>query len=171
VSEIADFYHTYYRPERATLVIVGDIDIAAMETEIKNRFSDWQPTGTGRPDPDLGAIAQRGQEALLFSEAGAPQYASVAWVTPYDSAPDTAAKRKRNRIEGVGFAVLNQRLAEVAQQPTRRSRGRCIARKRLAVRQDRLAARELCRRQMAGVRGSGQDPPPGAGAGRHPAGG
>jgi zinc protease len=117
VNEVADFYHAYYRPERATLVIVGDIDAGAIETEIKNRFSDWQPAATGRGDPNLGDIAKRGQEALVFNEAGAPQYASVAWVTPYDNAPDTAAKRKRNRIEGIGFAVLNQRLAEVAQQP------------------------------------------------------
>src|SRR5262249_40001777 len=86
-------------------------------SEIKSRFSDWNPTGTGRPDPDLGAIAQRGQEALTFSEAGAPQYISVAWVTPFDNSPDNAARRHRNRIEAVGFAVLNQRLAQGAQEP------------------------------------------------------
>ena len=34
-SLIADFYHHYYRPERAMLVAVGDFDPAAMEAKIK----------------------------------------------------------------------------------------------------------------------------------------
>jgi zinc protease len=38
---LADIYHRYYRPERATLVVVGDIDPAAMEAKIKARFGDW----------------------------------------------------------------------------------------------------------------------------------
>src|SRR6185312_2121467 len=42
VGLIADIYHKYYRPERATLVVVGDIDPAAMEAKIKARFGDWR---------------------------------------------------------------------------------------------------------------------------------
>ncbi len=117
VSEVADFYHAYYRPERATLVIVGDIDPDAIEKEIKGRFSDWAPAGTGRGDPDLGVPMKRGQEAMVFTETGAPQSVSVAWITPFDDTPDSKARVRRNLIERIGFAILNQRLAQTAQSP------------------------------------------------------
>ncbi len=117
VSLAADFYHAYYRPERATLVIVGDIDADAIEKEIKTRFSDWHGAGPAGPDPNLGTPAKRGQEAMVFTEAGAPQYASVTWVEPYDPTPDSKARRHKNRLEGIGFGILNQRFAQAAQQP------------------------------------------------------
>ncbi len=101
VSQVADFYRDYYRPERTALVVVGDIDPDAIESEIKTRFSDWNPSGTGRPDPDLGTAAST--------------CISVSWISPYDNSPDTAENRKRDRIEGIGLAILNQRFAQVAQ--------------------------------------------------------
>ncbi len=115
VSELSDFYRAYYRPERTQVLVVGDIDPDAMEAKIKARFADWTPTGTGRGEPEFGTPARRGQEALVYSETGAPQYATVSWITPYDDSPDTAARRKRNRIEGVALSILNQRLAQTAQ--------------------------------------------------------
>jgi zinc protease len=44
-QRIRDFYHRYYRPERATLVIVGHIDPVVVEQSIKARFSDWRGKG------------------------------------------------------------------------------------------------------------------------------
>ena len=115
VNLVADFYRDYYRPERAALVVVGDIDPDAIESEIKTRFSDWNPSGTGRADPDYGTPQKRGQEALVFTEAGAPQSVAMSWMSPYDDRPDTAANRKHDRIERIGLAILNQRFAQAAQ--------------------------------------------------------
>jgi zinc protease len=115
VSQLADFYRAYYRPERTQLLVVGDIDPEAIEAKIKTLFAGWTPMGAGRPDPDFGTPATRGQEALVFAEAGAPQYVSISWITPYDSSLDTTARRKRNRIEGIALSILNQRLAQAAQ--------------------------------------------------------
>src|SRR5271168_900063 len=69
---IADIYHHYYRPERATLVIVGDIDPDAIEAKIKARFGDWQGKGPAGADPDLGKVASRGDDFKLAIEAGSP---------------------------------------------------------------------------------------------------
>jgi zinc protease len=115
VSELTGFYRTYYRPERTQIVVVGDIDPAAIEAKIRARFADWMPAGSGRPDPDFGTPAQRSLEALVFSETGAPQYASVAWMTPYDGSLDTKERRRRNLVESIGLSIINQRLAQAAQ--------------------------------------------------------
>src|SRR5580658_65221 len=69
---LADIYHHYYRPERATLVVVGDVDPAALEAKIKARFGDWKGQGPAGADPDLGKVATRGPDFKLAVEAGSP---------------------------------------------------------------------------------------------------
>src|SRR6185295_14606299 len=105
----------FYRPERAALIVVGDIDPDAIEAKIKSDFADWHPDGVCRADPDLGKPLTRGQEAQVFVETGAPQFVSVSWMSPYDGRPDMKALRTEDRIEGIGLAILNQRFAQAAQ--------------------------------------------------------
>lgn len=115
VSLVRDFYRDYYRPQRAALIVVGDIDPAAIKAKIEANFADWNPPGLGGRDPDLGTPAMRGKEFEVFSEPGAPQSISIAWVQAYDGAPDTAARRRHNLIDSVALSILNQRFATVAQ--------------------------------------------------------
>jgi len=116
VGQIADIYHRYYRPERATLVVVGDIDPAAMEAKIKAHFADWQGQGAPGADPDLGKVAARGPDFKLAVEPGAPTTLQLSWVTPPDLSPDSEAKRRREIVEQLGLAVLNRRLASLARE-------------------------------------------------------
>jgi zinc protease len=108
---IGDLYRRYYRPERATLVVVGDIDPAAMEGKIKARFGDWVGKGPAGDDPDLGRVAARGPDFKLAVEPGAATTIELAWVTPPDLSPDSLAKRRHEIVEQLGLAVLNRRLA------------------------------------------------------------
>src|SRR3546814_18906642 len=55
-ARIRDLYDRYYRPERATLVMVGDFDPAAVEAKVKARFADWQGRGAAGADPDIGDV-------------------------------------------------------------------------------------------------------------------
>lgn len=116
-SQIADFYHRYYRPERAVLVAVGDFDPAQMEAKIKARFSDWTATGPAGPEPDLGPVQSRGPEARLVVESGAPLSMQVAWIRPPDLAPDTQANRRQELVRRLGFSVLNRRMQALARSP------------------------------------------------------
>ena len=115
---LADIYHHYYRPERATLVIVGDIDPAAIEAKVKARFGGWQGQGPAGNDPDLGKIATRGADFKLAVEPGSPTTFELAWVTPPDLSTDDQAKRKREIVERLALAVLNRRLGTLARQET-----------------------------------------------------
>jgi zinc protease len=117
VSRIADFYHHYYRPDRAVLVVVGDFDPAAMEAKIKARFSDWAPNGPPGADPDLGKVKPRGTEARVVMEPGAPLGLQMSWVRPPDLSPDTVGKRRRDLVRLLGFQVLNRRFQALARSP------------------------------------------------------
>src|SRR3546814_16742532 len=58
-ARIRDLYDRYYRPERATLVMVGDFDPAAVEAKIRARFSGWQGRGAAGADPDIRSEERR----------------------------------------------------------------------------------------------------------------
>ena len=103
-SQIADFYHRYYRPERAVLVAVGDFDPAAMEAKIKARFGDWKAVGPAGAEPDLGQVAaaqDRGQAGGRAGRAAAACRSPGS--RPPDLAPDTVAKRARRPDRAAGL--------------------------------------------------------------------
>ena len=51
VGEIRKYYNEYYRPERATLVVVGDIDAGRLAAKIKTLFSGWKSVARPAPTP------------------------------------------------------------------------------------------------------------------------
>jgi zinc protease len=114
VSQIRDYYETNYRPDRATLVVVGDIDPADIEKRIKAGFSNWKPAKAGPHEPDLGKVVVRGAQTNLVVESGAPMAIGITWTKPSDNSADTAATRRRDFIDEIGVAVLNRRLERLA---------------------------------------------------------
>jgi zinc protease len=113
-SEIRNFYRTWYRPERAVLIAVGDFDVDAMEAKIRARFGDWTAARPASPAPDMGPVEKRGPEAKLVVDPGAPASIQIAWTSPPDLAADTKAKRRHDLYEQLGFAVLNRRFSGLA---------------------------------------------------------
>ncbi|OJU12920.1 MAG: peptidase M16 [Caulobacterales bacterium 68-7] len=116
-SRLADFWKAYYRPERAVFVAVGDFDVDAMEAKIKARFADWKAQGPVGAEPALGAVAKRQTEAKVVVEPGVGQALQMSWVSPPRLDRDTEAQRRKDVIEGLGFAVLNRRFQALARSP------------------------------------------------------
>jgi zinc protease len=108
------FYNAYYRPERATLVAVGDFDVAQMEAKIRERFGSWRGQGPAGTDPDLGAVATRPLESRLMVEPGGPARVSLTWVRPPDPRPDTSARRIERLVDTLALEILNRRLERIA---------------------------------------------------------
>lgn len=117
VSEIAAYYREHYRPETATLIVVGDIDPKAVEALIKAKFSDWRDATPAEHRPNLGAPKPRNLEAKVYSEPGLAPVLWVDWVHPHDNAPDSTAKRARHVVRELGLSALNRRLDKLAHTP------------------------------------------------------
>jgi zinc protease len=113
-DRFAAFYDAYYRPERATLIAVGDFDVDAMEARLRSRFGDWQGRGAAGRDPDLGAVAPRRAEARLLIEPGGPARVELDWVRPADLRPDTRARRAERAADALALQILNRRLERIA---------------------------------------------------------
>ena len=115
VSLIRDFYHAYYRPERATVIVVGDVDAKIMQTKLVDRFSDWKAVGAAGRDPKEFVSGPRSPESALFVEPGAPSILSLSWVTPKQ--PDSMARERSDLIETIGLTILKSRLMQLANGP------------------------------------------------------
>ena len=111
VALIRDFYNAFYRPERATLIIVGEIDPDAIETKIKTLFGDWKPTGPAGHDPARPTPGPRAPQASLFIETGAPSSLTLAFVLP--GAPDTIGREVDDFAKLLALQIFQARLAEV----------------------------------------------------------
>ncbi|MBS0297555.1 MAG: insulinase family protein [Proteobacteria bacterium] len=113
VSQIRAYYEANYRPDRAVLVVVGDIDPDQIEAKIKAKFSDWKPVGKETAEPNLGTVATRGPQTNLVVETGVSNDIEIQWVKPYVEEPDTVARRQKDLVRALGFAVLNRRLEKL----------------------------------------------------------
>ncbi|MGV2184245.1 M16 family metallopeptidase [Rhizobium rhizogenes] len=117
VDLVRDYYRGNYRPDRATLIVVGDIDAVAIEADIRNRFGNWTAATPAPAEPDLGVLEKQGQRVGAVVVPGGATRVQIAWTSPYDASPDSVAKRRADLVENIGLAVLNRRLSFLAQQP------------------------------------------------------
>src|ERR1022692_2008747 len=110
---LASFYNTWYRPELMAVIVVGDVDGAAIERQIVEGFSGLAPRGPRPPAIDLGHVADfKGVRTLFPSEPQAPATRiAIASTVPFPRQPDTAARRIDRLPRTLAFAMLNRRLS------------------------------------------------------------
>ncbi|MFL6858238.1 MAG: M16 family metallopeptidase, partial [Allosphingosinicella sp.] len=104
------FYERWYRPERATLVMVGDADPKLMEELIAAKFGGWRGSGPAPAAPDYGRIAPVPNPIAAIAYPGSPYFATLAWLRPEDAKPDTVARERRELAELLAERILNRRL-------------------------------------------------------------
>ena len=104
------FYERWYRPENATVVMVGDADPAMMIELIEQRFGGWRGTGPTPEEPDYGAIAEVEERASTLAYPAAPHAASLIWLRPYEDLPHTLAREKADLARSLAGKILNRRL-------------------------------------------------------------
>ena len=112
-----DFYETYYTPQRAVVVAVGDIqDPAMVKRLIEQNFADAAPRRDKSPAPDLGKVtAGRGLIAKLHYEKDAPATdISIEVLRPAAKRPDSAARRRELMVRDLGDLMINTRFSTLA---------------------------------------------------------
>jgi len=121
-EQLREFYEGYYRPERATLVIVGDFDVAAIEAKIKATFSDWRGDGTARA-PYQGPVPAADQALTIanFVDPAIPEIVELQRFTPWEPAANTAVSTRDDVLLAIATTALGNRinaLARSADSPT-----------------------------------------------------
>lgn len=117
-QDLRIFYKKYYTPDRATLVIVGDVDVAAIEKQIKITFGNWTSSSSSGPpaenEPDNGTVnVDRGAENDLFVNPAIGESASFVAFRPYEEKPDNYANRKEGFLRNIGYRIINRRIGRL----------------------------------------------------------
>jgi zinc protease len=114
--QLADFYHAYYRPANATLVVVGDLDPQELIAKVGAQFGDWRATGDEPRkvvDDTPSAAAPR---VHVDTEWAVGNYVAMFWTRPDDEPPDSQAREREDLVTQVAFGVLDRRYDVVAQR-------------------------------------------------------
>jgi zinc protease len=125
-DQLSSLYDRFYRPERATLVIVGDFDVDAVEAKVKAKFSDWKGRGPAGVDPDVSyAVKERAPAASVFVHKDGGDSIAVYSLKPYEDLPDTAAYRRESNVLSFATGAIGRRLSRLAngEAPPFRSAG------------------------------------------------
>lgn len=117
-ERFADFYESYYVPERMTFVVVGNIDAAEIEERIKATFGTMTNPEKPGADPDLGKVElPEGTVSHVFSDPELDSTdLSLTLVRPYERKPDTKENRaEKFPVEIAGF-IMGRRFERIAKE-------------------------------------------------------
>jgi len=112
-DRVAAFYGTYYRPNAARLLVVGDVTLEEARALVAARFGGW--TRGDAPSTSLGTAPQPAPRTIyLIDKPGAAQSViRIGHLGPPRDTPDYFALQVLNTILGGAFTSrLNQNLRE-----------------------------------------------------------
>jgi zinc protease len=112
-ESIVKFYDTYYRPNNATLIVVGDVTMAELLPKLEKGFGEWhQGTIPELAIPPTPALSKR--VVYLIDKPGAPQSEiRIGYPALARSTPDFFAVQVMNRLLGGQFSSrINMNLRE-----------------------------------------------------------
>lgn len=109
------YYQANYRPDNATLIVVGVVDVARVEAEIKARFGDWKAAGVA--DATAPGVPTPKEPASEFVANGAQDLLTLSWVRGVDPRAETEAVNREELLKLLGLTILNNRLGDRATKP------------------------------------------------------
>ncbi len=106
------FYDTWYRPDNAAVMVVGDIDVDAIEFEIRDRFEPLSARGTSTPRTDP-ALARFGTPtATVFVDPDATT-GDVEVTLPRPLVADgSVAALRQDTLISLAFDMIATRLTD-----------------------------------------------------------
>lgn len=119
-KELRDYYEKWYHPTNQAIIVVGDVDVAKTEAEIKRLFGGM--TNPANPAPIVDELVPDNAAPIVVIDKDKEQTTSeVDLMIKHDVFPDSlkntitymVTKYLMNAVTG----MLNARLAETAQDP------------------------------------------------------
>ncbi|MGZ8798098.1 MAG: M16 family metallopeptidase [Thermoanaerobaculia bacterium] len=112
-DDLVKFHQTWFKPNNATMIVVGDTTLAEIQPKLESLFSSWK-AGTV-PQKNVGAVAVNDKPVVyLIDKPGSLQSLILAGVVaPPKSSPQDIAIGTMNTVLGGAFVSrLNMNLRE-----------------------------------------------------------
>ncbi|MGA3013309.1 MAG: insulinase family protein [Bacteroidales bacterium] len=114
---IREFYHDWYRPDLQAIIIVGDIDPAKTEAQVKAHFSDIKNPPQERPRPEFDIPDNKEPLIAITTD----KEATENFILMFYKHPLKKEKTLRDFTDKLAAelftGMLNNRLNEIAQKP------------------------------------------------------
>ena len=113
VDALEEFYSTWFRPDNATLIVVGDITMDELEPALEARFGNWKKGKV--PTKNLGTVDHQSETVVyLIDRPGSEQSIIFAGhVAPPKNDPNDLKIAAMNDVLGGSFtARINMNLRE-----------------------------------------------------------
>ena len=111
---VVDFHREWYRPDNATLVVVGDVPLETLRPMLEERFGQWEGAGALSATKVEDASMADERVVYLVDKPGALQSVILAGLpAPPTNNPDEIAIETMNAILGGSFTSrINMNLRE-----------------------------------------------------------
>lgn len=117
LAELRRFHATFYRPDRAVLVLAGDIDAAAAEAAARRAFGAWPSNRMAVPEPAIEPATPLAAPTVVLEMPGSGQAGVVL------AAPFVARSSSERRVAEVANALLGGGYSARLNQEVRIRRG------------------------------------------------
>ncbi|MCS6627401.1 insulinase family protein [Roseibacterium beibuensis] len=110
------WHETWFRPDNATLVVVGDVSLAELTPQLERAFARWQAPSTpmpAKPGP-ADALDASGQPRILIVDRAGPQSTIIGGrvVDAFDPASEPAIDTMNTALGGAFTSRINMNLRE-----------------------------------------------------------
>lgn len=112
-ADMRKFHQTWFKPDNATLIVVGDTTLAELQPKLEKLFQNWRPGAV--PKKNLAVVPHQEKSSVyLIDRPGAQQSIIYAGhVAPPKANPDEIAIETVNHILGGSFTSrVNMNLRE-----------------------------------------------------------
>ncbi|QHS58402.1 M16 family metallopeptidase [Chitinophaga agri] len=117
VAAIHRFYKDWYRPNLQALIVVGDVNVDAVEKQIRKQFADLKNPASERPRPEY-KIELTGQNQFRSITDPEITATELEMLIKHEGSTIKTTTDYKNAIQKALFnQMLSRRLGELSQQP------------------------------------------------------
>lgn len=114
---IRNFHKKWYRPDLQSLIIVGDIDVAQMEAEVKRLFGDMrEPKNPEKREEYKVSLLNKNQFMVVTDPEMQHTVGQIFYKHPEEKIK-TVGDYRRSLMKSVFNQMVNARLGEIEQTP------------------------------------------------------
>lgn len=110
-------YKKWYRPDRTRIIIVGPVDVAAIEREIVRKFANWENESSALPDFDTCTIdINRSGASSFFVHPKIGEAINIQQFIPDQRRPDTVDRALLDLKMQIASSIISQRMSRKSRE-------------------------------------------------------
>lgn len=117
VAAMRRFYDDWYRPDRMAVIVVGDVDVRAVERVVRQQFETIPRAASGRVPPSSPSPRGPGERLVVLADPEATGTEAYLWFPRAPFRQHTVGDFRHALVERIARSILRGRLESEADRP------------------------------------------------------